>query len=295
MTDRLPDDAIPPDGVLLDGAEIDRIVALALAEDIGHGDLTTRSVIPAAARAEFTLATREPIVVAGMEVMAHVFRRVEPACRIEIETPDGTHAEADAVLARISGNARGLLTGERTALNFLQLLCGIATYAARFVEAVAGTGAIVVDTRKTIPGLRRLSKYAARIGGVRNHRMRLDDGVLIKDNHIAVAGGIAAAIERMKRATPLLTKIEIECETLEQVEEALAAGADMILLDNMPLELMREAVRRAAGRTPLEASGGVTLETVRRIAETGVDFISSSRITQAAPAVDIGMDVRIAT
>jgi nicotinate-nucleotide pyrophosphorylase (carboxylating) len=277
----------------LNDAEIDRLVEIALAEDIGHGDLTSRNVIPPEAEAEFTVTARHPLTVAGIDIVARVFRAIEPDCRIEIEAIDGTRVEAGAVLARVTGRALGLLTAERTALNFIQFMSGIATHAAAFVAAVEGTGAVIVDTRKTIPGLRTLSKYAAWVGGIRNHRMRLDDGVLIKDNHIGVAGGVRPAIERVKRTTPLLTKIEVECDSLEQVAEAIDAGADLIMLDNMPPETMAEAVRLADGRVPLEASGGVTLETVRTIAETGVDFISSGRITQGAPPADIGFDVRI--
>lgn len=279
----------------LDWTEAERLIDIALAEDIGRGDLTTRLVIPEDATAEFTVMAREAIVVAGAEVAARVFRKVEPGCTVAIDAPDGTRAEMGTALARVSGQAHGLLTAERTALNFLQFLSGIATTAAAFVDRIAGTGTTMVDTRKTIPGLRSLSKYAAWVGGVRNHRLRLDDGVLVKDNHLSVAGGIAPAMAQLRRGTPLLTKIEVECDSLDQVTEALAAGADMILLDNMTLDEMREAVRLANGRIPLEASGGVTLETVRAIAETGVRFISTSKLTQSAAAVDIGLDIRIET
>ncbi|MBT5665803.1 MAG: carboxylating nicotinate-nucleotide diphosphorylase [Rhodospirillaceae bacterium] len=275
----------------LDWDEIEQLVDMALAEDVGRGDLTTSVAIPKATRGQFTMNARHPMVVAGMDVAAYVFETVSPDCEIDIIAADGARLAAGDAMARISGDAGGLLTAERTALNLLQLLTGIATYADRFVQEIKGTGAVMVDTRKTIPGYRTLSKYATRLGGVRNHRIRLDDGVLIKDNHISVAGGVTAAIEGAKRGTPLLTKIEVECDTLEQVAEAIDAGADMILLDNMSLDDLRSAVAMSAGRVPLEASGGVTIDTVRAIAETGVNFISSGRITQSPPAADIGMDV----
>ena len=278
----------------LQAPALHRLIDDALAEDIGHGDLTSQAAIPAAARGDFVMNARHDTIVAGLPLVPLVFAKVVPEAKVELLVPDGARAATGTALVRVTGPARGLLTAERTALNFLQFLCGIATYARRFVDAVAGTGAVMVDTRKTVPGYRDLSKYATRLGGVRNHRLRLDDGVLIKDNHIAVAGSLAAAVDNARRATPLLTKIEVECDTLEQVKEALAARADMILLDNMPPATLREAVRLAAGRVPLEASGGVRLETVRAIAETGVDFISSGRITQDAPSADIGLDVRIA-
>jgi nicotinate-nucleotide pyrophosphorylase (carboxylating) len=193
-------------------------------------------------------------------------------------------------MGRVEGPARGLLAVERTALNFLQHLSGVATLTAQYVERISGTRAVLIDTRKTTPGLRALEKHAAQLGGARNHRLRLDDGVLIKDNHISVCGSIAAAVRLARAGVPVLTKIEVECDTLAQVKEALAAGVDMILLDNMKPDEMRQAVALAAGRVPLEASGGVRLETIRAIAETGVDFISVGRITQSAPAVDIGLD-----
>jgi len=196
-------------------------------------------------------------------------------------------------MGRVEGPARGLLAVERTAPNFLQHLSGIATLTAQYAERVAGTRAVLIDTRKTIPGLRALEKHAAHLGGARNHRLRLDDGVLIKDNHISVCGSLTAAVERARAGAPVLTRIEVECDTLRQVGEAIGAGADMILLDNMGLEEMRQAVALSGGRIPLEASGGVRLENIRAIAETGVDFISVGRITQSAPAVDIGLDAVI--
>jgi len=278
---------------MLDPIVVEESIDRALAEDIGFGDLTSELVIPAEARAELALNARQDVVVAGIDVIARVFRRRVPDCRIELRVKDGDRVKAGAAMGRVEGAARGLLAVERTALNFLQHLSGIATLTAQYAERIAGTRAVLIDTRKTTPGLRALEKHAARVGGARNHRLRLDDGVLIKDNHISVCGSIAAALQRARTGTPVLTKIEIECDTLEQVREALEAGADMILLDNMILEDMRQAVALSGGRIPLEASGGVRLENIRAIAETGVDFISVGRITQSAPAVDIGLDAVI--
>jgi nicotinate-nucleotide pyrophosphorylase (carboxylating) len=275
---------------MIDPLVVEELIARAIAEDIGFADLTSELVIPADARAELALNARQDIVVAGIEVAAQVFRRREPQCRVELRVKDGDRVNAGTAMGRIEGPARGLLAVERTALNFLQHLSGVATLTAQYVERVAGTRAVLIDTRKTTPGLRALEKHAAQLGGARNHRLRLDDGVLIKDNHISVCGSIAVAVKRARSGVPVLTKIEVECDTLEQVSEALAAGADMILLDNMSAEDMRRAVALSGGRVPLEASGGVKLETIRAIAETGVDFISVGRITQSAPAVDIGLD-----
>ena len=200
-------------------------------------------------------------------------------------------ARAGQALARVEGPAGGLLTAERTALNFVQVLSGIATLTRSYVERLEGTRAVLLDTRKTLPGLRALSKYATRMGGATNHRLRLDDGILIKDNHVAVAGSVTEAVRRAKAANTGLKDLRVECDTLDQMREALAAGADSILLDNMPVATISEAVRLVAGRVPLEASGGVTLENIRAIAETGVNFISTGKITQAAPAADIGLDI----
>jgi nicotinate-nucleotide pyrophosphorylase (carboxylating) len=232
---------------------------------------------------------REPIVVAGLEIAAAVFRALDPEVDIEQLTADGERTEADAVLMRLDGNARAMLAAERSALNTLQHLSGIATLTRRYVDAIADSGATLLDTRKTIPGLRVIEKYAARMGGAHNHRMRLDDGVLIKDNHVAVCGGVGEAVRRAKSANTGL-QVQVEVDRIDQIEPALAAGADRLLLDNIPPPMLREAVELVAGRVPLEASGGVTLETIRAIAETGVDYISVGRITQSAPAVDIGLD-----
>lgn len=277
----------------LDWDEIESMVEAALDEDIGRGDLTTQVAVPPDLRGAFTIQAREPLIVAGIGIAACAFRALSPDCEIDIRLEDGAAAEAGATIAFVSGPAPGLLTAERTALNFLQFLSAIATCARSYVQAIEGTGAVMVDTRKTLPIYRNLSKYASQLGGLRNHRIRLDDGVLIKDNHISIAGSVAAAVAGAMRGTPLLTKIEVECDTLDQVREAIEAGADMLLLDNMSLDDLHAAVGIAAGRIPLEASGGVTLETVRPIAETGVDFISSGRITQSPPAVDIGLDVKL--
>jgi nicotinate-nucleotide pyrophosphorylase (carboxylating) len=278
---------------VLEWTAVDRIVAAALTEDVGAIDLTAEAVIPEGARATFVLRTREPIVVCGLGVAAAVFRARAPLAVFETGTTDGSAAGPGTVLARVTGPARALLTAERTALNLLSHMSAIATLTRRYVERIAGTRAVLVDTRKTTPGLRAIEKHATTVGGARNHRLDLAGGIMIKDNHIAVCGSIAAAVARARSAAPLLTKIEVECDRLDQVAEAVAAGADMILLDNMAPPLLAEAVAMVAGRVPLEASGGVTLDTIRAIAETGVDYISVGRITQGAGTVDIGLDATI--
>ena len=261
-----------------------------LAEDMGSGgDVTSAATIDAGARFRAEMNCREPIVVAGLEIAAAFFRELDGEVLVEPLVQDGDQVEAGTVLMRLKGSARAMLTAERSALNTVQHLSGIATLTRRYVDAVAGTGAVVLDTRKTLPGLRVLNKYAARMGGAHNHRMRLDDGVLIKDNHVAVNGGVEAAVRRARAASTGL-QIQVEVDRLEQIEPALAAGAERLLLDNMSNDQLREAVRIVAGRVPLEASGGVNLETIRGIAETGVNYISVGRITQSAPAVDIGLD-----
>lgn len=276
--------ALPADFDLQD------FVARVLAEDLGRsGDVTSAATISEDARLSAEMNCREPIVVAGLEIAEAFFRKLDSGVRIETLASDGDRADAGAALMRLEGNARAMLTAERSALNTLQHLSGIATLTRRYVDAIDGTGATLLDTRKTIPGLRLLEKYAARMGGAQNHRMRLDDGVLIKDNHVAVCGGVAEAVRRAKAAeTGLQVQVEVDC--IDQIEPALEAGADRLLLDNMPPPVLREAVALVSGRVPLEASGGVNLETIRAIAETGVDFISVGRITQSAPAVDIGLD-----
>ena len=232
---------------------------------------------------------RQKIVVAGIDIAAAFFRQLDKQVEIELIAEDGERVTHGTTLMRISGNARAMLAAERSALNTLQHLSGIATLTRQYADAIEGTGTVLLDTRKTIPGLRVLDKYAARMGGAQNHRMRLDDGMLIKDNHVAVCGGVAEAVRRAKAANTGL-QVQVEVDRIDQIEPALAAGADRLLLDNMDPAQLREAVRLVAGRVPLEASGGVTLETIRFLAETGVDFISVGRITQSAPAVDIGLD-----
>jgi len=277
---------MPPKGLDLDDAR--RVIAAALAEDVGAGDITSASVIPADLRFKGVMQARHAMVVSGLPVAEEVFRTVVPEARFQARAKDGELIHAGAVLAEMEGPAQGLLTAERTALNLLQLMGGIATLTRQYADRIQGTGCTLLDTRKTIPGLRLLSKYATTCGGAKNHRMGLYDGVLIKDNHIAVCGSVAAAVGRAKAAR--LPAIEVECDTLEQVAEAVAAGADIVLLDNMPPDVLRQAVALVAGRAKTEASGGVTLETIRAIAETGVDYVSVGRITQSAPAVDIGLD-----
>ena len=265
-------------------------VTRVLAEDLGQGgDVTSAATIPAEAQFTAEMNCREPIVVAGIEIAEAFFRALDSDVQVEALVNDGDQLAAGTVLMRLRGNARAMLTAERSALNTLQHLSGIATLTRRYVDAIAGTGAILLDTRKTIPGLRVLDKYAARMGGAQNHRMRLDDGVLIKDNHVAVCGGVAEAVKRAREADTGL-QVQVEVDRIEQIEPALAAGADRLLLDNMPPPVLREAVDLVRGRVPLEASGGVNLDTIRTIAETGVDYISVGRITQSAPAVDIGLD-----
>jgi nicotinate-nucleotide pyrophosphorylase (carboxylating) len=275
---------------VIDPQLIDELIGPFLREDIGFVDLTSTILIDADATGVFDVNAREDIVVAGLDVAAAIFRRCAPDCTVELRAADGDAVKSGAILARIGGKARGILTAERTALNILQHLSGIATLTARYVGAILGTGAQLIDTRKTTPGLRALEKHAVMCGGGRNHRLALDGGVLIKDNHIAVVGSLGAAIARAKAQVPTLIKVQVECDSLDQVREALEGGADSLLLDNMSPDTMRAAVAIVAGRIPLEASGGITLETVRAKAESGVDLISTGKITQSAPAVDIGLD-----
>jgi nicotinate-nucleotide pyrophosphorylase (carboxylating) len=274
-----------------DFKEVERIIAAALAEDIGTGDATTQALVPASALASLSFVAREPLVVCGIDVAARVFLTVAPEIKILKQTTDGQHVAPQSQLMVIQGPARAILTAERTALNLMQRMSAVATLTARYVKAVEGTRAIILDTRKTMPGLRVLDKYAVKTGGTLNHRMRLDDGILIKDNHIALCGGVREAFQRATKGNPRKLPIEIECDSLTQVQEALEAGVEAILLDNMSLETMREAVQLVAGHAMLEASGNVTLENVRAIAETGVNFISVGRLTHSVPNVDIGLDV----
>lgn len=275
-------------------AEIDRAVRQALEEDLGWGDVTTDSLVPPHLQASGRIEAREAGILAGREVAARVFTMVDPAVQVTFEKEDGDRlAKGDTVL-RLRGPAAALLRAERTALNFLQRLCGVATQTARYVERLEGLPAKVIDTRKTTPGLRSLEKYAVRMGGGHNHRHGLGDGVLIKDNHlIALAlegAGIAEAVRRAREQVPHTIKIEIEADTLDQVREAVEAGSDLILLDNMSPEELRAAVQIVGGRAILEASGGITLETIRSVAETGVDLISVGALTHSVRALDLSLD-----
>ncbi len=270
--------------------DLDAFVARVLAEDLGEGgDVTSNATIPENARLTAIMDSRDPIVVAGLPLAAMFFRALDPDVVIEPLVKDGDKVPAGTDLMRLSGNARRMLAAERSALNSLQHLTGIATMTRAYADAIDGTGCILLDTRKTIPGLRALAKYASRMGGAQNHRLRLDDGLLIKDNHVAVAGGVAEAVRAARQANAGLP-IQVEVDRLDQIEPALAAGAERLLLDNMGPPLLREAVAMVAGRVPTEASGGVRLETIRAIAETGVTYVSVGRITQSAPAADIGLD-----
>jgi nicotinate-nucleotide pyrophosphorylase (carboxylating) len=274
----------------LTAAEIAHFVHATLAEDMGlGGDVTARVTIPATAKFRGVMDTRENMVVAGLPLAVAFFKTLDPDCEIVCHAQDGDKVEAGRDLMTLQGTARAMLTAERSALNTVQHLSGIATMTRQYVDAIAGTGAILLDTRKTIPGLRVLEKYATRMGGALNHRLRLDDGLLIKDNHVGVAGSVGAAVRAAKAAnTGLMCQVEVD--RVSQIEEALAAGADRLLLDNMDVPTLREAVTLVNGRVPLEASGGVRLDTIRAIAETGVTYVSVGRITQSAPAVDIGLD-----
>lgn len=278
---------------LLDTRIVDEIVQRALSEDIGTGDITTLLTVPDGVEARGEFIATQPGVLAGMPVAERAFHQLHPRVRVERIVKEGQHFDSGAVLAEVYGEARALLVGERVALNFLQRLSGVATLTARFVEAVNDLPVRICDTRKTTPGLRYLERYAVRVGGGYNHRFGLYDTVLIKDNHIAVCGGITQAVQRVRRALPHTMKVEVECATLEQVQEALEAGVDIILLDNMTVATLREAVRIAKGRALLEASGGVRLDTVRQIAETGVDAISVGALTHSALAIDIKLELRL--
>ena len=276
--------------MLLDLRKISRLIDLWLDEDVNSYDLTAKIMVDDDAVARFGMNAREPAILSGLTVAGMIFRKMDPACTFETSRKDGDRVGKGETFAIISGNAQALLTAERVALNLIQRMCGIAGLTARYVEAIAGTGVTLLDSRKTTPGLRMLEKYAVVCGGGRSHRLGLDSGIMVKDNHIAVAGSIAAAVHRAKNHAPILTKIEVECDRLDQVEEALASGADIIMLDNMSNEDMTEAVKIVDKRIPLECSGGVRLETIRGKAETGVDYISVGRITQSATCVDIGLD-----
>ena len=273
----------------LPGFDLAAFIASTLAEDMGEGgDITSAAVIPADARFTSVMDSRDAIVVAGLPIAEEFFRTLDPTMQIDILVAEGERVPAGTDLMRLNGNARAMLTAERSALNTVQHLSGIATMTRAYVDAIAGTGAILLDTRKTIPGLRVLEKYATRMGGATNHRMRLDDAAMIKDNHVAVAGGVAEAVRRAVAAG--IERIILEVDSLAQIEPGIAAGATHLLLDNMDVATLREAVMLVGGRVPTEASGGVRLDTIRAIAETGVTFVSVGRLTQSAPAADIGLD-----
>jgi nicotinate-nucleotide pyrophosphorylase (carboxylating) len=270
---------------------VEPIVRAALEEDLGRaGDVTSELTIPAGQTATARFVARKPGRVAGLICAEAAFRLVDGSVKFHPALPDGSDAPAGALLATVSGPARSLLTAERVALNFLGPLSGTATATAALVAAVAGTTARITCTRKTLPGLRLLQKYAVRCGGGFNHRFGLDDAVMVKDNHVQAAGGITAAVQRLRAGLGHMVKVEVEVDSLIQLDEALACGVDTILLDNMPIEDLRRAVALGKGRAVLEASGNVTLATVRAIAETGVDYISSGAITHSAPNLDIGLD-----
>jgi len=270
---------------------IEPVVRSALAEDLGRaGDITSQACVDPEARLKVRFAVRQDGVIAGLDCARLAMAAMDPALRFSAQRRDGDRVEAGEVLARVEGNARAILAAERVALNLLGRLSGIATLTHAYVDAVAGTRAKIVDTRKTTPGLRMLEKYAVRCGGGVNHRFGLDDAILIKDNHVAAAGGVGRALERARAAAGHLVQIEVEVDGLDQLDEALAGQPDVVMLDNFSLEDMAEAVRRTAGRVRLEASGGVNLATVRAIAETGVDVISVGALTHSATALDVGLD-----
>jgi nicotinate-nucleotide pyrophosphorylase (carboxylating) len=274
---------------------IEEAVRAALVEDFGRaGDITSQATIPASAKARAVIAARaKPGVLAGIELARKTFERVDPLLRFEALLEDGDRFAAGAVLARIEGPARSLLSAERVALNFLGRLCGVATLTSHYADAIAHTKAKICCTRKTTPGLRAFEKYAVRCGGGVNHRFGLDDAILIKDNHIEVAGGIAPALRAAKNFIGHMVKIEIEVDTLDQLREVLAEGADVVLLDNMNVGQLREAIKIIGGRMKAEASGGIDLVRLREVAETGVDLISSGALTHSAPTLDLGLDIAI--
>jgi nicotinate-nucleotide pyrophosphorylase (carboxylating) len=277
----------------LPGFDLDAFVAATLAEDLGTGgDITSNAVIPADTRFDGVMDSRDAITVAGLPIAMAFFRALDPDILLEPLVEEGARVGPGTDLMRLSGNACAILTAERSALNTVQHLSGIATLTRSYVDAIAGTGATLLDTRKTLPGLRVLEKYATRMGGARNHRMRLDDMAMIKDNHVAVAGGVAEAVRRARAAG--IAEVVVEIDAVAQITPALDAGATRLLLDNMDVQTLRAAVALVGGRVPTEASGGVRLDTIRAIAQTGVTFISVGRLTQSAPAADIGLDVHTA-
>ena len=272
---------------------IEPLVRAALLEDLGRaGDLTTDAIVPADARTDTALVARQPGVVAGLDFALTAFRLLDPAIQIRVEKPDGTRLAPGDVIAAISGPARGILTAERVALNFMSHLSGVASATRSIVDAIAGHKARICCTRKTMPGLRAAQKYALRVGGGSNHRFGLDDAVLIKDNHVAIAGGVRPAVERARASVGHLVKIELEVDTLDQLEEALALGVDAVLLDNMGPAMLRQAVAMVGGRAITEASGRITPATATEVAASGVDLISIGWLTHSATVLDIGLDHR---
>lgn len=275
----------------LDNSQIDKFIHIFLNEDIGRGDITSISTIDEHAETEFFIRSREKMISCGANIAKRVFEIVSPDIKIDIKHQEGTRIKAGDIILTGQGNARAILAAERVALNLLRQTCGVATYVSKFVELTNGTKAKILDSRKTIPGLRIMQKYAVKIGGGHNHRFGLDDGILIKDNHISVCGGVQEALKKARQNAPALIKIEIECDTLEQVEQAVKGGADIIMLDNMDIETTKQAVKIVAGRVVLEASGNVNLARVSEIAQTGVDYISVGAVTSSPISVDIGLDM----
>jgi nicotinate-nucleotide pyrophosphorylase (carboxylating) len=273
----------------LDAGHYREVVRRALAEDLGWGDVTTEATVDGSLRARGVILAKEDCVVAGLEVAAEVFRQLDPAAVITVKLPDSARASKGSVVAEVHGAAGAMLTAERTALNFLQRLSGIATLTRRFVDAAAGR-ITILDTRKTTPTMRALEKYAVRAGGGSNHRNGLDDAIMIKDNHIRLAGGVAEAVRRMREARDDMP-IEVEAQSMEQVEQALLARANVIMLDNMPVDAMREAVRKIAGRAKVEISGGVTLDRIPELASTGADYVSVGALTHSAPSADLSFEL----
>lgn len=283
-----------PSHLPLHRIQYEGVVRAALEEDLGRaGDLTTDGVVSSNSVATASLAARSAGVVAGLDVAIAAFQMLDENVRISVERPDGASVAAGSRLARVDGPARAILTGERVALNFLSRLCGVATSTARMVDAIQGHDAHIICTRKTTPGLRTLEKYAVRVGGGMNHRFGLDDAVLIKDNHVALAGGIAEAVESVRKRAGHMVKIQVEVDTLEQLDTLIPLGVDAVMLDNMNDTTMRQAVDKVAGRMLVEASGGITPETVAAVAATGVDLISSGALTHSVKALDIGLDIDI--
>jgi len=275
-------------------SNVDALIRLALAEDVGNGDITTLACIPERLETRARLLAKDVMVVAGLPFFTRTFQLLDPSVTVSVQCPDGTLVPRGTIIADLQGPARSLLIGERTALNIVQRLSGVATLTRRFVEAVQGTGATIADTRKTSPGMRFMQKYAVRCGGGSNHRFGLDSGVLIKDNHIIACGSLGAAVERARRVAPHLLKIEVEATTLALVDEAIAARADVILLDNMDTPMMAEAVQRIRTHRPgvlIEASGGLSLERVREVAAVGVDILSIGALTHSAPSADLSLEL----